>query len=85
MRPEEIVGLIENVANRPDIRETQKRQVEEIYKMRLEAEQRGWDRAIDAAKNVLNGGIVFQCARAKVSELKSSFHTLVEHHSGEKQ
>ena len=40
--PEEIVGLIGNIGNRPDIREVQKRQVEEIKRLVAEARNEGW-------------------------------------------
>lgn len=38
MTPEEIVGLIGNIGNRPDIRKVQEKQVEEIYKLVKEFE-----------------------------------------------
>jgi hypothetical protein len=39
MTPEQIVGMIGNIANRPDIQEVQERQIYEIKKL-LEAEKR---------------------------------------------
>jgi hypothetical protein len=39
--PEEIVGLLGNIGNRPDIRAVQERQVKEIQKLIDEAYARG--------------------------------------------
>jgi len=69
MTPEEIVGLIGNIANRQDIREIQERQIEEIYSLVKEFE--------DIAKEWRKGYLDLEIKhKVKVANLEQTIEEL---------
>jgi hypothetical protein len=51
-----LIAMIGNIANRPDIREVQKKQVQAILKLCQAEREAGWNEAIETAARVFESG-----------------------------